>query len=285
MALTIGRVTAGTTVRSAELNQLIDLLEGDEDETLAFFLRSETGEDFTIKLSDNAGARSLIIQDSDGNTVFEVDSNGNITQSGSFAPSGIVLPSSASPTPTAEGEIHWDSDDHRIVVGDGASQQTFYPGTDAAIWDHIDTQVLGSAAASISFASLDTDYKAFRLTCLLLKDGTGGELNMRFNNDSGSNYNWDNESTGAAGVTYIELAGSTAFAGNTFGMWNIVVGKQTAAMKGFSTGVASYGDGSGGVHQGVWLNTTDLINRIDIICGSGNLAIGSRISIEGLRTP
>ncbi len=39
--------------------------------------------------------------------------------------STVVLEQSASPNPTQEGEIQWDTDDHVIKVGNGASNQTF----------------------------------------------------------------------------------------------------------------------------------------------------------------
>lgn len=41
----------------------------------------------------------------------------------------LTLTQSASPTPTAEGRIEWDTDDNRIVVGDGSGQAVFYPVT------------------------------------------------------------------------------------------------------------------------------------------------------------
>ncbi|RWI60242.1 MAG: hypothetical protein EOQ93_02995 [Mesorhizobium sp.] len=37
----------------------------------------------------------------------------------------LTLKQSAAPTPTAEGDIQWDSDDDRLVVGDGAAQAVF----------------------------------------------------------------------------------------------------------------------------------------------------------------
>lgn len=40
----------------------------------------------------------------------------------------IILPSSTTPTPTAEGQIEWDSDNDRIVVGNGSGQTTFFSG-------------------------------------------------------------------------------------------------------------------------------------------------------------
>ena len=38
----------------------------------------------------------------------------------------ITLNQSTAPTPTAEGDIQWDTNDDTIVVGDGSSQKTFY---------------------------------------------------------------------------------------------------------------------------------------------------------------
>ena len=37
----------------------------------------------------------------------------------------LTLAQSASPTPTAEGDIQWDTDNDKIVVGDGSGQKTF----------------------------------------------------------------------------------------------------------------------------------------------------------------
>lgn len=40
----------------------------------------------------------------------------------------LTLKQGLVPSPTNEGDVQWDTDDNRLVVGDGASQQTFYPG-------------------------------------------------------------------------------------------------------------------------------------------------------------
>ncbi|MDX8438341.1 hypothetical protein [Mesorhizobium australafricanum] len=37
----------------------------------------------------------------------------------------LTLKQSAAPTPTAEGDIQWDTDDNVLVIGDGAAQQIF----------------------------------------------------------------------------------------------------------------------------------------------------------------
>ena len=39
----------------------------------------------------------------------------------------LTLKQSAAPTPTAEGDIQWDTDDNILLIGDGAAAQTFVP--------------------------------------------------------------------------------------------------------------------------------------------------------------
>ncbi|TFH57820.1 MAG: hypothetical protein E4G91_10350, partial [Candidatus Zixiibacteriota bacterium] len=52
--------------------------------------------------------------------------------SATWAQGEIVLEQSASPTPTVEGEIHWDTDNNQIKVGDGAATQAFSNDVDIA---------------------------------------------------------------------------------------------------------------------------------------------------------
>jgi hypothetical protein len=127
VALSEGRAVAGEVVRAADLNQIIDALEGDVDETLAYHLRSESGEDFIVTLSDAAGTREFQIKDSAGNTVFSVDSDGNVTQAGTFSPGSLTLTASTSPTPTTDGAMEWDNDDNELVIGNGSGQSVFLP--------------------------------------------------------------------------------------------------------------------------------------------------------------
>jgi hypothetical protein len=77
---------------------------------------------------DASGAAEGCTADDD-----QPDSDGevpdNITVSaGTVTNSALTLVQSATPTPTAEGRVEWDTDDNRIVVGDGAGQAVFYSG-------------------------------------------------------------------------------------------------------------------------------------------------------------
>lgn len=46
---------------------------------------------------------------------------------GSLTQPTLILKQSAAPTPTAEGDIQWDTDDNILLIGDGAAAQTFVP--------------------------------------------------------------------------------------------------------------------------------------------------------------
>lgn len=124
MALT--SVTAGATALVTDVNQYKNALEGASTNT--WLLKAATTTHFQVQLADNGGSYSFKILDNDGSAVATIDSNGNLTLVGSFSPGTLVLPLSASPAQTTEGQIVWDSDDDVITVGDGSSRKTFYPG-------------------------------------------------------------------------------------------------------------------------------------------------------------
>jgi hypothetical protein len=64
-----------------------------------------------------------------------VKDNGLTATGAISAPTGsLILPQSATPTPTAEGSIAWDTDGDNIVVGDGAATLVFPPPL-AGTWD------------------------------------------------------------------------------------------------------------------------------------------------------
>lgn len=44
-----------------------------------------------------------------------------------LSPAILTLPKATVPTPTAEGQVYWDSDDNKLVIGDGAAQQHIVP--------------------------------------------------------------------------------------------------------------------------------------------------------------
>ena len=152
--MAVGQVAARTRVLAADHNSLVNLLQGASGETLAFLLRVAASNNFTIVLSDNAGARKFSVKDSDSVEIFAVDSNGNITNSGTYSPTTLVLPQAAAPAPTAEGDIRWDTDDNRIVVGDGSGQKTFFPGAGFELVGSNTTEQTTTSTSEVSLVTV-----------------------------------------------------------------------------------------------------------------------------------
>ncbi|MCA9360082.1 hypothetical protein KC850_03530 [Candidatus Kaiserbacteria bacterium] len=75
---------------------------------------SGTG-DMLVATYDSAGVGEQLV----GLTATQTLTNKTLTQP------TLVLKQGAAPTPTAEGDIQWDTDDNQIKVGDGASTKTF----------------------------------------------------------------------------------------------------------------------------------------------------------------
>ena len=117
--------SAGDVIRASHVDEIREHLEGASGSTAPYHLRQSTG-NFIITLPDAAGATKLRLNDSGGTEVFSVDSDGTITHSGTYVPATLTLPTSASPVPTVEGRVIWDSDDNNLTIGNGSSAQVFF---------------------------------------------------------------------------------------------------------------------------------------------------------------
>jgi hypothetical protein len=172
--------------------------------------------DSTKKVRLDAGnvtagnTRVLTAPDSDGTLVIN---------QGTFQ-----LKQSASPTPTAEGDMQWDTDDNAIVVGDGSSQKKFRPNA----WELI-------AADTISNESVyaKTGLGNFRLLHITgwMAPATDNELLiMRTSTDGGSSYD-----SGSTDYDFQTDLGSNA----TF------VGTRSTAAANFNISCANVGNDTG----------------------------------------
>ncbi|MGB1539936.1 MAG: DUF2793 domain-containing protein, partial [Rickettsiales bacterium] len=69
----------------------------------------------------------------------------------------LTLKQSASPSPTAEGDIQWDSDDNKIVIGDGSGQKSFSNDTVVlARANHTGTQAMSTISDAGTLATQST---------------------------------------------------------------------------------------------------------------------------------
>lgn len=207
----------------------------------------------------------------------------------------ITLKQSAAPTPTAEGDIQWDTDDNKIVVGDGATSKTFVPVE--SITGDISVSTAGVATFAVkplsliysaTFADTDTqiDTAAFTaynfLQIFVYNPGNGaGEFHMRFNGDSGSNYSRSVSVNGGAIInetsqTQIDLTSASLNAASywVFDVHNIAAIPKFVRYSGYHVNTSHY-DG-----VALWNNSSDQITSIDFIAPA-NFVTGFKVYVYG----
>ncbi len=170
---------------------------------------------------------------------------------------------------------------------------TLAPPPAAASFDVIGKVTLTSAAVSITFSGIDTNNRMFRVTSFVVKDGTGGGLNLNLNANF-ADYDFQrltasNTTTTASrviGSTAMQLFAGTAIDPNETGLSVVYIGKQLAGVGAALLEDASWVEDSvaalilGGL-SGIWGDTTQLINSIRLSTASGNLDIGTSVLVEG----
>ena len=170
-----------------------------------------------------------------------------------------------------------------LTIGGGAM-------TNAA-WTVIESQTLGAASSSISFASGLSPYTMFRITAYIVKDGSAGNALVTLNGDTGTNYDEQRLFGSSTTVSAIRNTGQTSFpatytqiAASEAATLEIAVTKPLAAGAGMLLAQGAR-LGSGGIDRdsiaGIWNNTSSLISQIDIASSSGNFAAGTVAVLEG----
>jgi hypothetical protein len=175
-------------------------------------------------------------------------------------------------------------------------------GSAAGSYDLLETQILGSTQASVTFSSLGdyaTDYKHLQIRMLTRSTRASNIdlLNFRFSGDTGSNYSHHELGGGGGGSTaYSGAATSTAFmtqgytsgnttAANSFGAhicdildpFSTTKNKTIKSLGGY-TGVTQYVTLFSGNHR-----NTAAITSIFIQTQIGSLVAGSRFSLYGIK--
>lgn len=174
-----------------------------------------------------------------------------------------------------------------------AAQPLWLPTENLAAgpWEPVCAPVrLATTAASVSFASIPAQYVMFRLRYEIIRDGTTSSYNFRFNNDSGANYSYeylmgDNATVSSGRVTGATSINTSYFAVEASGhaSGELVIAKPIAGAAGLVVGGRAAVQTNIRVDSlvGIWSNTADLINRIDITSNVDNLAAGSIFILEG----
>ena len=172
----------------------------------------------------------------------------------------------------------------------------------AGSFDLLETQVLGSAAASVTFSSLSTYASSYqhlqlRVTARTSRADTGDDIILRFNNDSTvANYRYhalygtgsvagSENAQVATGARFMQATGAnfTASAFNA-GVCDILDPFETTKNKTIRTL-----SGVPGSYDRIWLASnlwanTSAVTSITLVSGfSANFVTGSRFSIYGLK--
>ena len=249
-----------------------------------------------ISQSEFVETSELAVTESDGDSAASDDAVGTIAWAN---PSNVLVDDTAVTTATGTGQTEY----LKVLLGaatrlpSGATLQGFKMtfrryATPGSAWDVIGSTTLASPASSISFASIDPKYKLFRVTAYIVKDGTGGEVQYRINNDSGANYDRQRLRGSDTTVDGERLTGQTSIAStisigsNESSTLTVTIAKQlatTPAMVLVDQTLTTTAPNLQSVYMaGRWNNTADLINRIDLISSSGNFAAGTVALLEGV---
>ena len=167
------------------------------------------------------------------------------------------------------------------------------------VWTEIASTTLGSGAASVQFTGLDA-YKEIEIRWRTRSSSTAlseTPMSLRFNGDSGANYNsayhmrfsgtsGENESAGDTEGWIGELPGSKTNSDRmASGVIQVATDQPAATRKMahgmFATSKSSTDDPGVGQMSTEWTNTTDAITSLLLFPGAGNFVAGSRFTLLG----
>jgi len=167
----------------------------------------------------------------------------------------------------------------------------YLPSPQAGTWAHVQTQVLGAAASSVSFTGL-SGVAFYQLTAHLPKDALTNNptLLVRFNNDSAANYSASRVKADGAAPSSATVTGQTSigtastFAANGISALRAVAAKPAAAVRAQlwmqiqidTTALACIGESI----IGEWNNVAATINRIDVLFSADQFAALSAVRLD-----
>lgn len=165
----------------------------------------------------------------------------------------------------------------------------------------IESQVLGSTAASITFSSLgaySSVYKHLQLRLIARSNGPFGDdaIRFRFNSDTGSNYTYhvlsgngsavaSGAATSQTGTFPVQIAGSSSaaniFGGGVIDILDPYATTKNKTIRGFSglTGAANLIL----LRSGAWLNTASVTTITLTPIDGSTFNVGSRFSLYGIK--
>ena len=153
----------------------------------------------------------------------------------------------------------------------------------------IESQVLGSATATVTFSSIPETYTDLVLVVMAKNSASDGDLCIRFNSDTATNYSYTFMYTNGASV--LSTRGSTinrmriGRTDNTNAYPNIIHIQDYANTTTFKTAVSrSQNTSLVLTNVGLWRKTPEAITSISIIDDNGlNFTTGSTFRLYGIQ--
>jgi len=176
---------------------------------------------------------------------------------------------------------------------------TLSGGAAAGAYELISTTVLSSSAASVTFSGIDQTYKhlQIRATSRSANNGSSyGQISLRFNADSATNYSWHSLSGDGSTVS----SGTNGPSQSSMRIGQTVGSAQVSTLFSFSvTDILDYSSVSKyktirtlngkqatnpyvELYSGSW-RSTNALTSITVFEESGSLATGSRFSLYGIK--
>ena len=173
--------------------------------------------------------------------------------------------------------------------------QSMLAGIELNKFHHLETVRLGSSVASVEFTNLGqySDYQHLQLRMTAKVSSSLVNLDMTFNGDTAANYSWHElygdgstvVSGAGANQTFMKTLISDAATADVFGAGVVDILDPFETTK-YTTMRSFSGDVSGGkyviLRSGSWRNT-NAISSMTMQFTAGNIAIGSRFSLYGLK--
>lgn len=169
-------------------------------------------------------------------------------------------------------------------------------------YELIESQVLASSAASVTFSSIPQDYKHLQIRAVIRTDraASGTNVQAHYNSDTGGNYRFhnlygtgasvfSNDSGASATRAIYKLAAAASSVANNYSPMVADILDYSSTTKNTTTRVfhgfddPNFGGSEVGLQSSVWLNTAALTSITFTDFTAANLGIGTRFSLYGIR--
>lgn len=254
-------------------------------------IESNSGTSDTLtEISDLAIGEGCIIRAASGHTITVEHNNGSATDK-------ILLHNGANITLSGDKLLAL----YKTEAGKVVQPVDENTGGSGGAMVQISQQVLGSANATVTFSSISGSYNKLILQITARGDTAAQTIgvNIQFNNDTGSNYDYERLVSSSAGVSRsggaaqtsgnlgnITAASGAAGQGSSMTVElpdyaNTTFRKQYKSSGGYRNVVDATGGYVNEQVAGNW-RSTSAISEIDVLCATGNFNTGSIFTLYGI---